>query len=271
MYDAAMRSTEVWKTEHDFQAAELEKFEFLYHEWSYPWKYADFKDKDVLDAGSGPRVQVRLLSQYASHVTAVDLEAIATTRDRTKQVDGAPIEHVQADIAAMDLGKQFDVVNCVGVIHHTDDPSKTFQNLARHVKPGGIIIIWAYAREGNWLMEHIVEPLRQRLLARASHDTVWRLSLLLNALMWLPIQTIFRLPLRMLPYYEYFGNSRKMSFRRNALNIYDKLNAPQQHFIPEETIRLWFDESVFEDVHISLYKGVSWRGSGRKRMAENVT
>jgi hypothetical protein len=73
--------------------------------------------------------------------------------------------------------------------------------------------------------------------------------------------------IRWLPYYEYFQNARRMSFRRNAINIYDKLNAPQTHFISEYEIRSWFNPDEFQDIHISRYAGVSWRASGTKKPA----
>ncbi len=260
----ATRSTMVWKVEHDFQHDELIKFQFLYEDWIYPNRYADAQDKDVLDCGSGPGIQAKLFAPYAKTVTAVDLEAVETTREKVVAWANK-VECVSADIAEMDLKRSFDIVNCVGVIHHTDDPTKTFRNLVRHTKPGGRVIVWAYAREGNFLMRTIVEPLRQLLLNQASHGTLWFLSCLLNALLWPVVQTIYRLPLRWLPYYEYFENYRKMSFKRNSLNIYDKLNAPQQHFISRKTIEEWFNSDEFEDIHISPYKGVSWRASGTKK------
>ena len=83
----------------------------------------------------------------------------------------------------MDLGRQFDVVNCVGVIHHTDDPTVTFRNLVRHLRPGGRMIIWAYAKEGNFLMANVVEPFRKRVLDNAPHQVIWWLSTLLTTLM----------------------------------------------------------------------------------------
>jgi hypothetical protein len=78
------------------------------------------------------------------------------------------------------------------------------------------------------------------------------------------VYTIYLLPLNFLPYYEYFSNFRKLTFLRNALNVFDKLNAPQVDFITNERISKWFSGSDFKDVHISQYKGVSWRGSGVK-------
>ena len=258
------RSTEVWKTQHEIAHQSLAEFTFLYQDWIFPNTFETMRDKDVLDAGSGPGVQIRLMAETARSVTAVDLEAIdvskATTRDLVDK-----IQYRRDDISTMDLGRQFDVVNCVGVIHHTDDPTVTFRNLFRHLKPGGRMIIWAYAREGNFLMRTIVEPVRKVLLDAAPHRIVWALSVALTAALWPIVNSVYRLPLRFLPYYDYFANFRKLSFYRNVLNVYDKLNAPQQHFLSRETMEQWFNPDDFEDVHLSQYAGVSWRGSGTRR------
>lgn len=260
----ARRPTEVWKVQHQQGYDSLAEFPFLYHDWIYPNTIETFRGRDVLDAGSGPGIQVRLIADVARSVTAVDLEALDVTSHATSDL-GERVRYVRADLATMDLGCQFDVVNCVGVIHHTDDPARTFQNLFRHLKPGGRMIIWAYAREGNALVRTIVEPLRKRLLDGASHAMIQRLSFGLTALMWPIVHSLYRLPLGFLPYYEYFGNFRRMSFRRNVLNVYDKLNAPQQHFLSRADMESWFNPQRFEQVHISPYKGVSWRASGTKR------
>jgi SAM-dependent methyltransferase len=257
------RSTLVWKVEHDFQADELEKFEHLYHDWIYPNTYESFRGKEVLDAGSGPGIQVRFIAKYAKHVTAVDLEALQTTTDRTQDI-ADKVTYIADDIGIMDLGKQFDVVNCVGVIHHTDNPDVTFNNLYKHTKSGGKVIIWAYADRGNFLMRKIVEPFRRNFLSKWGHDGLWRLSCTLQFVMNFFVFTLYRLPLNFLPYYEYFANARKMSFKRNALNVYDKLNAPQTHFITERQIKSWFGPEKFKDVRFSEYLGVSWRCSGTK-------
>lgn len=261
---APSRSTEVWKVQHQQGYDSLVEFPFLYHDWIYPNTLETFRDKDVLDAGSGPGVQVRLLASTARSVTAVDLEALDVTSASTRDLAGR-VQYVRDDIATMDLGRQFDAINCVGVIHHTDDPTATFHNLVRHLKPGGRMIVWAYAREGNALVRTIVEPLRKRLLDHAPHRTIQTISIALTAAMWPIVHTVYRLPLPFLPYYEYFGNFRRMSFRRNVLNVYDKLNAPQQHFLSRADMDAWFDPALFDDVHISAYKGVSWRASGTKR------
>jgi SAM-dependent methyltransferase len=258
------RSTDVWRKQHEVQYDDLNTALFLYYDWIFPNSPETWRDKEVLDAGSGPGVQIRMMAEVARSVVAVDLEAISVSEQTTSDLRDR-ITYVCDDISTMDLGRKFDVVNCVGTIHHTDDPSITFRNLQRHLKPGGRMVIWAYAEEGNGLMRRVVEPLRQKLLMHASHRLIYGLSYTLNIMIWPVVNTIYRLPLSSLPYHAYFKNYRKMPFRRNLMNIYDKLNAPQQHFIPRATIEEWFRPDQFEDIHISHYAGVSWRASGTLR------
>ena len=257
-----MRTTDSWRIQHDFHSKENEKFLYLYHDWIFPHTYESLaKNKIVLDAGSGPGIQTRLFAQYARKVYAVDLEAIEVTKKNTKDIK-QKISYKKEDLTTMDLKMKFDVVNCVGVIHHTRNPKKTFENLTKHTKKDGIVILWVYSREGNFLMSHLVEPLRKLFLERASHNTLLNLSLLLNLFLYPIVNSIYRLPFNFLPYYEYFQNYRKMNFKRNSLNIYDKLNAPEQYFLSKKELLEWF-ENKFYNVQYSSYKGVSWRISGQ--------
>ncbi|MDA8243094.1 MAG: class I SAM-dependent methyltransferase [Elusimicrobia bacterium] len=235
---------------------------FLFKDWIYPFSIEDFRGKDVLEGGCGGGQHTAFVAEYARSVTAADLNAVDVAKEHNR--GKANVSFVEADIAEMDLGRQFDVVFCIGVVHHTDDPDKTVRNLARHTRPGGRLILWVYSKEGNALVEHAVEPLRKLLLAGMSRESLLRLSRLITLLMYVPIYTVYLLPLRFLPFYEYFGNFRRMTFYRNALNVFDKLNAPQVQFISGERARGWLPEKEFRDVHISPYKGVSWRVSGTK-------
>jgi SAM-dependent methyltransferase len=153
----------------------------------------------------------------------------------------------------------------IGVVHHTDDPDATVANLARHVRPGGRLILWVYADEGNFLVKNVVEPARKALLAGIERRRLLTLSKAITAAIYPPVHTVYRLPVRFLPYYEYFENFRKLSFDRNTLNVFDKLNAPQVQFITRARAEGWLRPAEFTDVHVSAYKGVSWRVSGTRK------
>lgn len=236
---------------------------FLFLDWIHPVKLEDLRGQTVLECGCGGGQHTGFMAPYARTITAVDLNTIRIAREHNRQF--ANIEYIEADIAALDLGRQFDVVISVGVVHHTDDPDRAVANLTRHVKPGGRLVLWVYSREGNSLMEHVVEPLRKVFFRRLSRLALFRLSQLMTAMLVPVVHSVYRLPVSSLPYYAYFQNFRRLSFSRNVLNVFDKLNAPQVAFIEKARIEGWFAKEMFEDVHISFYCGVSWRGSGIRR------
>lgn len=237
---------------------------YLFAEWIHPNTLEDFRGKRVLDAGCGSGQHALLVAPYAREVVAADLNTAELAR---QAVAAAPnVTAVAADIAAMQAAEPFDVVYCIGVIHHTDDPDRTFENLKRLTRPGGRIIVWAYSREGNLLNRTLLEWVRNAGLKKLPFGVLRALSFAATVVLYPVVWTIYLLPLRaVLPFYEYFANFRRLSFRHNVLNVLDKLNAPQTWFIPRAQVERWFSPAEFTAVHVSPYRGISWRGSGTRR------
>ncbi len=247
-----------------WEAFDRDEVVFLFQDWIYPNTLEDFRGKMVLEAGCGGGPHTALVAPLARHITAVDLNTTALARRRLATANN--VEFVEEDIALMDLKRQFDIVFSVAVVHHTNDPDQTVANLKRHVKPGGKLLLWVYAKEGNWLVEYGVEPLRKILIQYLPRKVVLGISALITALLYVPVYTLYLLPLKFLPYYQYFGNFRKMSFNRNFLNVFDKLNAPQVIFLTKERVQSWFKDSDFDIIHLHHYVGVSWRLSARRHL-----
>lgn len=231
----------------------------LFLDWIYPATLESFRNKDILECGCGGGQHTLFMRPQAKTLVAVDLNTTDVARDRNRSATN--VEFIEADIASMDLGRRFDVVLSVGVVHHTDEPDRTVANLIRHVKPGGRLILWVYSQEGNILVRYLVEPIRKMFLTKMTRKLLYKFSRAITAALYIPVYTIYFIPFRFLPYYDYFKNFRQLSFERNVLNVFDKLNAPQVQFISRERFEKWFDPNQFSDIHISHYCGVSWRGS----------
>jgi 2-polyprenyl-3-methyl-5-hydroxy-6-metoxy-1,4-benzoquinol methylase len=239
---------------------------FLFDEWIAPRTMHDFAGKDVLECGCGGGQHTAFVAAVAKSITAVDLNT--TDLARARMADISNVRFVEADIAALDLGERFDVVFCIGVIHHTDDPDRTFEAIYRHCKPGGLVVVWTYSAEGNEVVRFVVEPLRAMFLRWMPRSLLVWLSEIITLLLYPVVFTVY-VPkaTSFLPYHEYFRNFRRLGFRRNVLNVFDKLNAPQTRFTTMATCLRWFDAERFEPASICIrkYAGVSYSLSGTKR------
>ena len=101
----------------------------------------------VLDYGCGVGRWTREIARRGAHVTAVDFSAtmLAEARARTVAAGlGDSCRFVQSDVATLELPERFDVVLGVTVLQHVLDDdrlTKTIARLARHLKPGGRMIL----------------------------------------------------------------------------------------------------------------------------------
>lgn len=128
------------------------------------------RGKMVLEAGCGAGRFTELLLESGASVFACDLsDAVEANYENCRGFPGYFC--CQADIARLPVRPgQFDYVVCLGVIQHTPDPEQTLQSLARHLKPGGVLVIDHYT--GKILLRATQAALRWFLLKRSPRFTL---------------------------------------------------------------------------------------------------
>lgn len=106
---------------------------------------------DVLIAGAGTGQQL-LQSAFGygpkARVTGLDISAasLGYAQRMAASYKVANVELAVGDILDADkLGRTFDIVECVGVLHHMRDPWIGWQRLLERLKPGGLMYIGLYS------------------------------------------------------------------------------------------------------------------------------
>ncbi len=124
----------------------------------------------ILDAGCGTGVGTEYLVHLnpAAQVVGIDLSAgaLAVARERCRRSGADRVEfHHLSLYDAVQLPGEFDLINCVGVLHHLPDPIRGIQSLAAKLAPGGLMHIFVYGELGRWEIQ-----LMQKAIALLQSD-----------------------------------------------------------------------------------------------------
>jgi SAM-dependent methyltransferase len=146
---------------------------------------AALETPDVLIAGCGTGQEAcALAAGYPdAAITAVDLSraSLGYARCKAEEFGLRNIRFGQADILKLaELGTDFDFIESVGVLHHMEHPEEGLGVLASLLRPGGVMHLGFYSRQGRvavnaaraliaeWRLEATPEGIRDarlRLLA----------------------------------------------------------------------------------------------------------
>ncbi|MCM0590464.1 MAG: class I SAM-dependent methyltransferase [Gloeotrichia echinulata IR180] len=122
------------------------------------------KNVRVLDAGCGTGVGTEYLVHLNpdTAVVGIDLSAgaLAVAKERCQKSGATGVEFHHLSLFDVEqLPGEFNLINCVGVLHHTPDPIRGIQALAKKLSPGGIMHIFVYGELGRWEIKLMQEAI----------------------------------------------------------------------------------------------------------------
>jgi 2-polyprenyl-3-methyl-5-hydroxy-6-metoxy-1,4-benzoquinol methylase len=99
----------------------------------------EIKGKNVLEVGCGAGRFTEILLKYGANAHATDLSnAVEANYKNLHHYNNYQI--AQADINQLPYPENsFDLVLCIGVVQHTQNPHLSITNLYKYVKPGGVL------------------------------------------------------------------------------------------------------------------------------------
>jgi SAM-dependent methyltransferase len=212
-----MTSTERFGYEWERYAAMDPNYEGQFRGWMHPLTPDDLIGKNVLDAGCGMGRNSYWMSRWgAAAVTAFDAD-IRSVRSTQHTLRDIPNSHISLhDIYAIPWKEEFDIVVSIGVIHHLIDPHAALAKLTHALKPGGLLHVWVYSKEGNEWILRFVDPIRRYGTSRLPIACTHALAYACSIPLWCFIK-IVRGPNR------YLSQLSRFSFRHIHSIVFDQL------------------------------------------------
>ncbi|MBN1335234.1 MAG: methyltransferase domain-containing protein [Deltaproteobacteria bacterium] len=236
-----------------------------------PLEPADFLGRTALDAGAGFGRNALFAARYGAEVVALDEspEAVDAARRNLAGLFSAHV--VQGDVTAPPFREgAFDLVFCLGVLHHLREPRPAFDRLGRLLPSGGRLSVWVYGpRQGfTALANRALRSLTTQMEPRQLHRVSRGIALGLRVFSHTPTRYLEPIPvLRGVVHHLPVHDHHRWPFPVVVADVYDRLRIPVTHTFTGETVEKWFEDQGFVDIVVTrrVRNNESFRGTGVRR------
>lgn len=242
-----------------------------FNDWLNPVTMNQVENKTVLELGCGnASLMMHLANWQPAYLKGVDLGD--SVDSAIKNMSELPFKNWNVEKGDLvDFNSSgFDFVYCIGVLHHLKNPKKGLDSVIRNVLPGGHFHCWVYAKEGNSLIIHLVDPIR-----KITSTLPWWFTKYLVAT---PLAFLFLLYAKIVVYFKNFDiikrlplfdyslwiTKRNFAFFRHV--AFDQLVTPQTTYLDRDTILNWlksYEQVDHNSIYVSMRNGNSWKFGGR--------
>ncbi len=244
-----------------------------FQNWLDPLTKQDVVNKNILELGCGnASILFHLAKWNPKYIEGVDLGESVVSANKSMTLTTFNNWKIIKDDLTTYRNNIFDLVLCIGVLHHLNNPKEGFDSVIANTKKGGRFHCWVYAKEGNLLVIKIVEPIRK----------------ISSKLPWWVTKYLIATPL-VIPYYfyakilfqfknfSYFKNLPLFKYsiwiaKRNFLFFqhvaFDQLVTPQTTYIRKSQIENWLKHNNNIDqssTYIINRNDNSWKFGGKTK------
>ena len=199
--------------------------------------------KLVLDVGCGSGRFAEIALRHGATVIGIDLSLAVEAAFRN--IGLHPDMHiVQADVFRLPLKREiFDVIYSIGVLHHTPDCRRAFEQLPKHVKSGGRVAITVYiaanrvyiASSNFW--RRLTTRLPKRLLYAFCHVAA-------------PLYYVYKLPGLYHLGMTAFPINMDPDWRWRVLDTFDTYSPRYQSYHTHPEVFAWFEEAGLRNIRV---------------------
>ena len=222
-----------------------------------------FAGKRVAEIGSGTgRIVRMLLAAGAARVVAIEPSRAVEALRRNLHEDAQRVDilTIRGDQIPADLN--LDLVVSIGVLHHIPDPSPVLTAAYEALRPGGLIVVWLYGKEGNRFVVTMIRAMRS-ITTHLPHALLATLASACNVV--LDIYIPLCRAMRFLPLADYVRNViGKFDRRKRYLVIYDQLKPAYAKYYTEQEARSLLERAGFRGVRLYHRHGYSWTTIGQR-------
>lgn len=268
--DLRARTYRSFGSEWEWFAEQLSAYEENFRWYFEPLKGLSLEGQVVLDAGCGMGRHTHHLLGRGAHVLAIDASSAIDVAARQNQHPSALF--VQGDVLRLPVASDsFDIVCCLGVLHHVQDTEGGLRELVRVVKPGGWVLVYVYHDPGEQgairsvLLSFVTaaRAITTRMPLGLLRRLCWLFAGLLHLGYILPVKLLSRIPglrprLGSLP----LGQYRDYPFRVLWNDQFDRFSAPLEKRFRKDAVF-----SLLEGAGLSsacVLGGWGWRAAGQK-------
>ena len=106
----------------------------------------------IAGCGTGKHAITSALRYHKSNVLAIDLSrvSLAFAVRKANEMQISNLKFAQGDVLNLDgIDKQFDIIECSGVLHHMRDPEAGLTSLLKVLKPHGLLKLGVYSQRAR--------------------------------------------------------------------------------------------------------------------------